>query len=446
MAGLTLTGFVPKSLEEVRSELDEAVRQSFGESIDLSDSSVFGRLNGIIGERFALLWQLLESIYASQDPDKATGAALRAIAALTGTIFEPARSSTTTLTATGDPTTVVDEGSLVATESTGVVFRVVEDATLIPVPAWTSSTAFDLGERVTNSAKCYECVTAGTSAGSGGPSTEEDDILDGTAHWRYLGDGTAAADAEAESSDKGPIVAASGDLTVIQTPIAGWLSVINLLDAELGALDETDEALRVRREAELADIGGTNLDAVRASLLKIDGVTAVTVFMNTTDATDSDGVPPHSVEALVQGGDDQAIFDRLLASVAAGIRCHGTTSGTARDSQGTEQPVAFSRPQEIPIYVGVTLLKDADLYPLDGDQQVEDAIVAYGRLQSTGRNVVSSALSAQCFGVLGVLDVVSLFIGVAPAPASETTIAISTRQLAVYDTSRITVSSSDSVP
>jgi hypothetical protein len=77
---------------------------------------------------------------------------------------------------------------------------------------------------------------------------------------------------------------------------------------------------------------------------------------------------------------------------------------------------------------------------------VEAAIVAYGDAQATGKNAVSSSLVAQCFTVPGVLEVTSLFIGLAPAPVSTATIPISLRELAVYDTSRITVSTSDGVP
>jgi len=38
-----------------------------------------------------------------------------------------------------------------------------------------------------NGGKAYFCTVAGTSASSGGPSGTDDDIVDGTCHWRYLG-------------------------------------------------------------------------------------------------------------------------------------------------------------------------------------------------------------------------------------------------------------------
>ncbi len=35
--------------------------------------------------------------------------------------------------------------------------------------------------------RAYICTTAGTSAGSGGPTGEGNDITDGTVHWCWLG-------------------------------------------------------------------------------------------------------------------------------------------------------------------------------------------------------------------------------------------------------------------
>ena len=53
--------------------------------------------------------------------------------------------------------------------------------------AWAASTAYVVGDRRTNdSGKVYECITAGTSAGSGGPTGTTSDITDNTAHWKYL--------------------------------------------------------------------------------------------------------------------------------------------------------------------------------------------------------------------------------------------------------------------
>jgi hypothetical protein len=446
MSGLTPEGFVIETLEDIKAGIENDLRAAFGQSIDLTDASNFGKIVGIVSERFAVLWELAEAINSSQDPDSAMDAALEAIAAITGTLKESPRPSTVTLTLTGTPATDILTGSRSVVPDTGSAFITTADATITLLESWQSTVAYALDERVTNNSRVYQCIGAGTSAGSGGPTTTAASIVDGTVTWKYLGEGTGAIDVASESVENGAIIAVAGDISEIDTPVAGWSNVTNLLDADLGVAQETNEDLRVRREEELADVGSSPLDAIRAKLLKVTGVTAVTMFQNVSDITDSDGLPPHSVEALVTGGEDQAIRDALLAAVAGGIQTHGTVTGTATDSEGTSHTIKFSRPNEIEIYVDVELTKDADEYPLDGDDQIKAKIVAYGDAQRTGKNAVATALIAQCFKVSGVLDVTVMHIGLASNPSASTTIAIDSRELAKYDTSRITVLSSDGTP
>ncbi len=212
----------------------------------------------------------------------------------------------------------------------------------------------------------------------------------------------------------------------------------------------TDVELRVLREAELSGDGSSPADAIRAHLLEILDVLAVTVFFNNTDITNSDGLPPHSVEALVRVTDDaphnQLIWDALLANVAAGIATYGSTTGTSLDSTGLAQTMSFSHPTEIPVYVIIHVSVDALNYPAGGDALVADAIATFGDGFATGRDVTAAGISAQAFTVGGMLDVTECFIGTAPGPVSGTTIPISLRELATFDTGRITVVSTPITP
>jgi uncharacterized phage protein gp47/JayE len=428
MAGLDATGFTIKTLEEIREEINDELRTAYGQSVGLTDDDFLGRAVGIFAEREALLWELADAINSATDPDNATGAKLDSLAALTGTIREPAKKSTVTLTLTGTPSTTVTSGSQASVTTTLEKFTTLANATILATTAWAGTTAYALNDRVTNSGNVYLCIVAGTSAGSGGPTTEAASIVDNTVTWRFLGNGTG------------------DDIITIETAVAGWDSVMNILDATLGSDIETDEDLRSRREEELASPGTSPIDALRTDLLLVTGVTSVTLFVNNTDTTDADGVPPHSVEALVRGGADQDIWDALLAGVAAGIGTHGTESGTSTDSEGNDHTMKFSRPTQINIYVDITCTYDVDLYPADGDDQIKAAIVAFGDAQDTGKDAVSSSIKAQCFTVPGVLDVTLAEIDTSPAPTTETTIAIALRELAVHDTSRITVASSPATP
>lgn len=62
---------------------------------------------------------------------------------------------------------------------------------------WLASTAYALGDHLTNdSGKVFKCTTAGTSASSGGPTGTGVGITDGSAVWAYV---QAAADMALDS-------------------------------------------------------------------------------------------------------------------------------------------------------------------------------------------------------------------------------------------------------
>ena len=55
--------------------------------------------------------------------------------------------------------------------------------------AWVATTAYSVNDIVRNSGNVYKAIKAGTSAGSGGPSGEGDEIVDATVTWKFLRDG-----------------------------------------------------------------------------------------------------------------------------------------------------------------------------------------------------------------------------------------------------------------
>ncbi len=453
MSQLTEEGLEVDSFEEIVTSMAADYVERTGVSTDaVAEDAPDGVLVRIVADRIAEALELLQAIHSADDEAAATGDALDALSALTGTVRETAAPSTTdSLVLVGTTATVVPTGSQASSESTGTAWQTIGDATLVAATTWASTTAYVVGDLRENAGNIYRVITAGTSAGAGGPTTEDDDITDGTVHWAFIGAGDGLAeDVSAAATETGPKSGLAYTIQTIDTPVSGWNGVVNMLDADEGTDLEADADLRVRRVDEISAAGASIPDAIRARLLRVDGVTSVTVFFNNTDITDGDGIPPHSVEALVKGGEDQDIWDALLVEcVAGGIATHGTEVGTAEDSQGTEYTVKFTRPTEVDIYVIITVEVDADLYPTNGDTLVEEAIVAFGDSQGAGRDsrarplgaaVVSRVDSAGIeLGVAGVIDTPSVKIGTAPAPTLETTIAIGLREQAVYDSSRISV-------
>ena len=457
--GILTTGFSAKTLEILKAELEAAWRVSFGASCDLDPQTVDGQIIGIMAERFTELWELAEGVYASFDPDQAVGVQQDALAALTGTVREPARSSTVTATLTGDNATVVPAGKAGSVETTGVRFLTSASATLATVTAYTALSAggaVALGSRYWvadgGTDRIYQCSQAGNVGSPKVPPTSSGaNQSDGTAKWTYLGDGKAAIDVACASEETGPKVAMARTLNVIETPVSGWKSISNVLDATLGADLETAASLRVRREQEVRATGNAAAEAIRADILKVgqgtlNPVTACTVFSNDTDATDGDGLPPHSIEVLVEGGEDADVAAAIWATKGAGIETYGTTTETVTDVVGAIHDVSFSRPVSRNVYVKVTLTYDSRYYLTTGDDLVKAAIVAFGDLSASGKNVVASSIGAQAFKVNGVLDTSEVLVGFSNPPTSSATLAVSLRELAVFDSSRITVVSAPATP
>lgn len=423
MAELTPEGLVIERIPDIRESMESATRDKFGASLPLGDQTVLGHMIGLNANAIGLLNERLEQVVSSQDPDKATGAQLRALCLLTGTVAPEATPSTTTLTLCGDDLTFVAAGLRVAITSllpTVVAFATIDDVTLGELDAWAPTSSYVVGDRVTNASRCYRCITAGTSAGSGGPDTTSDDITDGTVHWQYLGDGAAAIDVLADCEITGPTVAVAGDISSIQTPLAGLLTARNRLDADIGRDEITDEDLRLLREDEIADAGSTTRAATIGAIRKLPDVISCTIFTNRTDVIDGDGVPPHSFETLVLGGDDQDIVNTIGLNLPDGIGTTGNTSGSFTDSEGTTETIFFSRPTEIDIYIRMTVRFNATLYPSDGDTQIKTAIITFGADEPTGSDAEASAIGAQAFTVSGVrrVDEVLIFTDVIGTPAA----------------------------
>lgn len=446
MIELTAAGLTTQTEAEIFAELLASVRATFGTNLTQAASKVLGNLCAVIAERESLCHEAILASHQALDPDAAEDAAQDSLCALTGTVREAASKSTVTLTMTGTNGTALSTGRQVSVDDTEEAFVTLALATIASLTAWAGATAYVVGNRRSNASRSYICTTAGTSAGAGGPTTTATAITDGTVVWRYLGEGTAAVDVAAEAQVTGAVQAISGSITTIETPVAGWSSVINLLDATPGTARESNASLRIRRELELFTQADAVLGAIYAAVLRVDGVTSATVFQNTSIST-QDSIPGKAIEAVVLGGTNQDIIDALFASVAAGIETYGNTAGVATDPNGDSQSVEFSRPVEVPTYITATITKDAKVFPADGNDLVEAAIVAAGDLYAVGKDLTASAVVAMIFGACaGVLDVPTVYIGTAPSPVTSATIAISKRQLATFDTSRINLTLTNGTP
>jgi len=100
---------------------------------------------------------------------------------------------------------------------------------LINAPAWTASTAFSVGQLVTNSSKIFQCIAAGTSASSGGPTATTPAITDGTVTWKFImatPATLAVADFTVNTSSADIIVGSTSLSTGVQVTITSFTLTI----------------------------------------------------------------------------------------------------------------------------------------------------------------------------------------------------------------------------
>lgn len=446
--GLTATGFVIRSLENINALVISAIQSAIG----VAPVDALLTVLQIYNERLAEIWQLAQAIYDSGNVDAAVDAAQDNLNAITSTKRKGARTSTTVLTWTGNPGVPVTANTQAKTSVSLQLFTTdTSTGLIVALPAYAINTVYGEEARVTANSRCYVCRQGGTSAAAGtGPSSTGIAIAEGPddLQWDYLGDGTGAVDIAAHALITGPITAAARSITVIDTHLSGVLGVINVLDAAIGADKETNADYRVRRVVELAQPGSGTSSAIKAALAEVTGATNITVFQNTTDAINVDGMLPHSVEVLVRGGDSMVIAQLILANVDGGIQTVGNTSQFVTNPSGFIVQVFFSRPIERNVYNTLSITYDPLTFPLNGVAQIQTAISVYGQTSSTGVDARPYQVGRIAGAIAGVLDITGNLISVYPVtvPVASVNIPFALRELAIYDTSRIIVNITPGTP
>jgi uncharacterized phage protein gp47/JayE len=109
-----------------------------------------------------------------------------------------------------------------------------------------------------------------------------------------------------------------GAIQTIITPQYGWDSVSNAAAADVGAETETDVALRKRQSISVMGPSQTPLASTVSDIAAVIGVTRYKVYENYTDSTDSNGVPSHSIAAVVEGGEDTDVASAIAETKTVG--------------------------------------------------------------------------------------------------------------------------------
>lgn len=472
---VTSTGFNKKTLAEIKSELEVAFQAIWGDDIDLDPSGPIGQLIGLMAKREADLWDGAEEIYTSRDPSSATGTSLDNIVLENGIQrLVATKTIVSDVLLIGDDSTVVVAGKRAKNPNQSIEYILDANVTISKATAQeghisVSSVVVSNTYTITIDSTNYDYIAqigddendiltelkTLIDAGAWGGTvvvSGNDILLEDTSDFSFDITGNLNIDSIGSVGDftadtAGAFTLAANSMTEIVTPVTGWDLVNNKNAGIVGTNQETDDELRVRREFSILNGFATD-DAIKEAIINnVPGVSGITVTSNRTDSTDIEGRPPHSFEAVVNGGDDTAIAEEIFRVQPAGISSYGNTTVVVVDSQGISHDIKFSRAEEVYIWVRVSrdLYSEED-YPADGDDLIKDAIVDWSlNLDNidVGKDVIRQRLSTPVYAVPGIEDIlIELDDTATPAGTptyAEQNIVISARQIAVFSTARIVV-------
>lgn len=374
--------------QDIMDYLEEQVRLIFGNDIYLGDDAQDYQLLSVFAAKLFDVMQLAELNYNNRSPATASGAALDTLVAINGLQRQPATASTATVTLTGTAGAVISRGA-VQQVSTGYLWS---------LPA---------------------SVTIGS-------------------------DGTA--EALATCQQLGPTIAVPGDLSIIATPTAGWVSVTNAAAADLGRAVETDAELRARQAQSVANPSQTIIESLQGGIASLPGVSLVKVYQNDTNETDSNGLPPHSIEAVVEGGEDYDIAYQINLRKDDGVSTNGTESETVVDTMGQSHTINFSRPTQTPIYVSMTI---KPLVGYKGSDSIKAAVAAYINALGIGEDVYAAAIMVAAMQTMTSIsapefNITTLQLGTSASPSGTADIAIGYRAKAICTVDNIVITEAGS--
>lgn len=350
--GLTATGYVRRTYDDVLNDKIQKAKELFGEDIDTSDLTPLGKFIRINAYDQALAEEEIEQVYYSRFPNTATGQSLDRLLVFGGISRTQATAASYRVEVQGTAGYVIEAGFLVGTD-TDLVFYSTAEATI--------------GEDGT-------CMI----------------VVDCT-----------------EPGTRGNVSPAA--INRVVNPNYD-ISAVNGLECLANGMDEeSDVALRERLKSAISGQGSGNTNAIRSALLRIPTVQFAAVIENETEETDSAGRPAHSFECYVLGGDDykQEIAQAIFEKRPVGIQTWGNVSVTITDLSGNERVVKYTHAPEITVAVRIKI-KTNTAFQDDGVNRIYTAVSNYINNLGIGNSLVLSALYGYIYGVPGVTEVTTL--------------------------------------
>ncbi len=301
-------GLILKTLPEIRDELVQAMQEIYGDNINVDQNSQDGQQLNIYAQGAVDLREILQRINAGFDPDQASGRVLDQRVAINGI---SRNGGTYTLT----PVEITTDVAL----------------NLIGLDDQSDELQPDISN----------LFTVRDSAGTEFYLLNSISItVPGTQSLTFR----AAAIGEVEIQ--------TNTITEPVTVIAGVTNINNPSGAlSIGRNEESDSDLKVRRRSSVSISSRGYLDGIETNLANLNGVSVARVYENDTNITDANGIPPHSIWAIVEGGSAEDIGNVLFVLKSSGSGMRGNETVNITRSNGTIFTANYDRPASEDLYI-----------------------------------------------------------------------------------------------
>lgn len=464
--GVTVNGFVRKRLPEIREDIFKSLEQNLGSTVSRQPNSMIGVLVGVYAAELDRMWQLLERDYYDRSPISASEGSLDNTLAYTNVQRKKAQASYLYAVCYGRSGMVLPANCQIK-DASGYKWNIIEESTITlndcvhvtldvvaPAEGKVYSVQFDNDAVIkytaqeNDTALIVAVALASQSVEKWQGSIVEGKLVFERSDRRY---GAVVVPNESfvvtqvgspirfDCEEYGEIEPLLNSVNYINTNYDGWFSVSNESETYVGRDYETASEVRQRYASAVFRNSIGMKESIKAALLELQDVTSVTIYENRTDET-VDGLKPHSFQAIVFGGDEEAIARTILNVAPLGIDTNGDICVRIEDSEGAAQDVCFSRPHEVQIYVKVIIKEyNEEILPGDAIDKIKNIVVKQIGKLSMGNDVIYQRLLGPIYSGVDGISYIECSVSKDGKTYKQENIPIGRGELAVTKLANITV-------
>lgn len=423
---LTREGLYRDRLNEIKFSLDAIFTNVFG-PVNTEPDSFIGQYIGILTEVLDDIQEQIQDVYDSMYPFSAEGVSLDGAVALVGIYRLPASATAGWCMCYGNEGVVIPAGSIVhdtanksyASQVDVVITRARAGDVSIQIRTPTIGQMYSIyiyGVQYSFTSVLGTAQEIIQGLRSSMRPLEENfvfEIVDNTLRM-YRSNGYSpfqftcttnisisriATPVYFVALEKGNYPAPANSIINIDTAISGWAEINNLIPAVTGRFEETDEELRLRHLQGTRVVGSATVKAIRARIIQeVANVSSCRVYEN-RKGYEVDGMPSHSIECIVEGGDEQLIANKIWEVKPAGIETWGNITLFVYDENNEWQEISFSRAERgyAWVKVDVVRLNSEEVLSENIEDVIADAIVSYGNSLEIGEDIIAQRFVGPVF-------------------------------------------------